>query len=160
MTPAELNAGPITEALKLLPPQMDSVEARLMLLAIAQQESGPALTDRKQVGGPARGLWQFEMGGGVYGVLTNSLTSAFASAICNALGVFISLNPIYDALAENDVLAAAFARLLLWTDPAPLPEVGRATEAWDYYRRNWRPGRPHFALWPGNYQRAREALAV
>lgn len=142
----------------MLPPQMDSPEARIQLVATALQESGPALEDRLQIGGPAKGLWMFELGGGVYGVLTNVLTSAFASAICNALSVIISFKVIYDALPNNDVLAAAFARLLLWSDPAPLPEIGATQRAWDYYRRNWRPGRPHPELWPANYERAREAV--
>lgn len=50
-------------ALKLLP-SMDSVRARMMLLAIGLQES--RFEHRRQLGnGPARGFWQFESGGGV-----------------------------------------------------------------------------------------------
>ena len=49
---------------------------------------------------------------------------------------------------------SAFARLLLWTDPAPLPALGAAVRAWAYYRRNWRPGKPHPETWPEMYQNA------
>ena len=44
----------IPAALSLLPPKMDTPEARAMLGAIALQES--ALRYRQQVGGPAKGL--------------------------------------------------------------------------------------------------------
>jgi hypothetical protein len=62
-------------ALAGLPASMDSPQARVLLIAIALQES--RLTHRDQivkgkkpgVKGPALGLWQFEKGGGVRGVL-------------------------------------------------------------------------------------------
>ena len=44
-------------AAKLLP-GMDSAKARVMLLAIGLQES--RFEHRRQIGGPARGFWQFE----------------------------------------------------------------------------------------------------
>src|SRR5699024_10369063 len=53
-------------ALSLLPAVMDTHQARVMLLAIALQESD--LAYREQIGGPAHGLWMFERGGGVKGV--------------------------------------------------------------------------------------------
>ena len=62
----------INPTLAAMGPRMASDEARVMLLAIAHQES--ALTDRRQVGRDghwldklARGWWQFESGGGVAG---------------------------------------------------------------------------------------------
>ena len=53
----------IDPALRILPPMMTSDAAKAMLLAIGMQES--RLTHRKQIVGPAMGLWQFERGGGV-----------------------------------------------------------------------------------------------
>ena len=47
--------------------RVDSPEAEVLLLAIATQES--ALRHRTQVGGPARGYWQFERGGGLAGIM-------------------------------------------------------------------------------------------
>lgn len=46
------------------------------------------------------------------------------------------------ATIEGDELAAAFVRLLLLTDPQPLPAAAPASEqaAFEYYLRNWRPG--------------------
>ena len=82
----------INPALKLLPDKMDSKEARVMMLAIGLQES--RLTYRVQVSqlmpsmkGPARGLWQFERGGGCVGVLTNNATRDQAKKVCAALDV-------------------------------------------------------------------------
>ena len=47
----------IEPTLRILPPMMTSDAAKAMLLAIGMQES--RLTHRKQIGGPAMGLWQF-----------------------------------------------------------------------------------------------------
>ncbi|MCV6902125.1 MAG: hypothetical protein NTT76_05400, partial [Achromobacter xylosoxidans] len=60
----------ISPALALLPAGMDTQAAHVMLLAIGLQES--RFTHRQQIGGPARGFWQFEKGtrasrGGVWG---------------------------------------------------------------------------------------------
>ena len=46
------------------------------------------------------------------------------------------------ALEHDDVLAAAFGRLLLWTDPRAPPAVGDESGAWALYLRCWRPGKP------------------
>jgi hypothetical protein len=55
---------------------------------------------------------------------------------------------IYSELERDDVLAAGFARLLLFSDPRPLPDVSQQYEAWDLYLRTWRPGKPHPHTWP------------
>lgn len=47
---------------------------------------------------------------------------------------------VHPALEVDDVLAAGFARLLLWTDPHRLPAVGDVEGAWQLYLRTWRPG--------------------
>ncbi len=52
------------------------------------------------------------------------------------------------------MLACAFARLLLFTDPRPLPALGNPQAAWDYYVRNWRPGKPHRDTWDALYAKA------
>ena len=65
---------------------------------------------------------------------------------------------VYAALLIDDVLAAGIARLLLWTDPAPLPELGDVDAGWNYYDRNWRPGAPRPEAWPYNYSIARNAV--
>ena len=61
----------LPSAFALLPPAMDTPDARVLLLAIGLQES--KFSHRLQIGGPARGYWQFEQGGGVRGVRLSAL---------------------------------------------------------------------------------------
>jgi hypothetical protein len=157
MTPADFNAGPLSAAFALLPAAMDSVPARVEIIAICLQESG--LIYRRQVGGPAVGLAQFERGG-ILGVLRHKASAWHALQLCNARGVAPNVDAVYAALPVDDVLAAGFARLLLWTDPYPLPVIGDEVGAWLLYFRCWRPGLPHRENWPSNYTRAREALSA
>ncbi|WMD20918.1 hypothetical protein RAS12_00675 [Achromobacter seleniivolatilans] len=142
----------IDPALALLPAKMDSAAARVMLLAIGLQES--RFVHRRQIGGPARGFWQFERGGGVRGVLTHAASRDQAKHICGMRRVDPIASAVYDALESDDVLAAAFARLLLWTDLARLPAVGDAQGGWNLYARTWRPGKPHLHTWPALYAEA------
>ncbi len=148
----------ILPALALLPARMNSPAAVALLLAIGLQES--RLTHRRQIGGPARGLWQFERGGGVRGVLEHPSSKALAAAVCEARGVEPIASRVYDALEDDDVLAAAFARLLLWTDPKPLPAMGDTQAGWDCYIRTWRPGKPHRRTWDALYAQAADAREV
>ena len=153
----------VHEALRLLPPAMDSKEARVMLYAIGLQES--RFTHRAQVidgggKGPARGYWQFERGGGVTGVLRHPASRYWMSSVCNARNIVSQPMNVWLALETDDVLAAAAARLLLFTDPAKLPAIGEQAESWRYYVRNWRPGKPHPRTWPECYTTALEAVGV
>ena len=139
-------------ALRELPSAMDTPAARMMLFAIAQQESG--MTHRRQMPtGPARGLWQFEAGGGVRGVLTHKSSRFWARSALQARSISADTKTAWAALETDDVLAAIFARLLLFTDPRPLPAVHPSTggAAWDYYIRNWRPGKPHRDRWNSSF---------
>lgn len=135
------------DAFHLLGAKFDSLPARAMLWAIGRQEG--RMHYRRQIGGPARGLWQFERGGGVAGVLSHPASKAHAERVCKARGVPADSHAVYAALEHDDVLATCFARLLLWTDPRALPAPLRANahEAWKTYIRNWRPGKPHISTW-------------
>ena len=151
MSPMDALRDAIDPALAELPPPMTSDAARAMLVAIGLQES--RLTWRRQrAGGPARGLWQFERNGGVRGVLVHEASRSEARAACERRDLPASATAVYMALETDDVLAAVFARLLLWTDPLPLPDDMDA--GWSYYLRNWRPGKPHPQTWPEMYQNA------
>ena len=121
-----------------------------MIIAICLQES--RLQHRKQINGPARGFAQFERGGGVKGVMHHRATASFAAEVCKALSYEPTSNAVYDALSDNDVLAAVFARLLLYTLPRPLP--GPADEGWEQYLSAWRPGKPHPETWEAFYHEA------
>lgn len=159
MAPAELNARVISPGLALLPIAMDSVKARVQLLSITLQEDPRQL--RRQMGnGPARGLWQFERGGGVKGVMGHHATTGHAHRLCAERGVEWDARAVWTRLETDDLLACGFARLLLYSDPKPLPAVDDAEGGWDLYMRTWRPGRPHPEKWPANHEAARRALGL
>ena len=147
----------IEPSLRILPPMMTSDAAKAMLLAIGMQES--RLTHRKQIGGPAMGLWQFERGGGVAGVLRHPATQVHAAEVCWRLGNAGTTASVYHGLASDDVLAACFARLLLWTLPVPMPERGDVVGAWGQYIAAWRPGKPHPATWADFYREAWDVVS-
>ena len=147
----------IEPALALLPARMKSKKAVVMMLVIGLQES--RFIHRRQIKGPARGFWQFESGGGVRGVLNFHSTHDLAKHIALERIGTADRVAIYNTLERDDVLAAAFARLLLWTDPRSLPELGDAQAAWNLYMRTWRPGKPHRHTWDALYQQALKAVA-
>lgn len=166
MTLSDVRRTAIEPALLLLPARMTSAQAVVMLLAIQLQEDPQQ--HRRQVSGPARGLWQFEEGGGTRGVLAHTASRPHALAVCEALGITPTHTTVYWKLERNDVLAAAFARLLLWTDPSGLPAIGEVERAFELYIRTWRPGAytrgspaQKASLrnkWSVNYARAMELL--
>lgn len=129
----------IKPAFTLLPARMRSREAVVMMLAIGLHES--QFKYRRQMGnGPARGWWQFERMGGVAGVLQHRASSALALDVCLERGVADVAGDVHANLEHDDVLAAVFARLLLWTDPKALPALNDVDGAWQLYLRTWRPG--------------------
>ncbi|WP_241120523.1 hypothetical protein [Achromobacter xylosoxidans] len=157
MTLNSIVSDAINPALALLPAGMDTPAARVMLLAIGLQES--RFVHRRQIGGPARGFWQFEKGtrasrGGVWGVYLHQASKDRLAALCKARSVSCDPDAIYAALEYDDMLAAGVARLLLWTDPKALPPVGDADAGWALYLRTWRPGKPHPHTWPDLYRQA------
>ena len=141
---------------------MDTAEARVMLLAIALQES--RFEYRAQIRGPARGYWQFERGGGTTGVVMHYATSGNAVDIADLLDYDMTgdathcVDVIHAALADNGLLAACWARLLLWTDPYALPSIDDPSGAWDLYIRTWRPGKPHLGTWYDLHRQAVEQI--
>ena len=136
----------VQKGLKYLPANMSNSFPKVLqaLLTIGLQESlfihRFQVLNTPGVKGPARGFWQFESGGGVKGVMTHSATKAPLQAACRELGVPFERNTIWLSLEHNDDLAVVCARLLLYSDPMPLPEVGDVEGMWQYYLRNWRPG--------------------
>lgn len=155
VAPADILSKVIRPAISLMAFSQDP-KAHVLLLAIGLQEG--RLIHRRQIKGPARGLWMFEQGGGVRGVLTHKASAYDAAKICHARGVGSSTKEVYERLEHDDILAACFARLLLWTDHRPLPMIGDVEGSWDYYERNWRPGKPHPDTWGDMYQRAHNLM--
>jgi hypothetical protein len=144
MTLREIRNGALAEALLLLPAKMASPLAELQLLATTLQED-PEQRRRQWPTGPARGLWQFELGteksrGGVWGIFLHDASLEALRDLCAARGVAFEPEAIYKRLQHDDVLAAGCARLLLYTDPRKLPALGEVGAAWELYLRTWRPG--------------------
>lgn len=152
---SSLEQSAIYPALSHFPPRMTSDIARVMLLAITMQEARG--THRRQLGdGPARGLWQFERNGGVKGVMSHGATSTLAEKLCEARNVNFIRTHVWKALEYDDVLAAGFARLLLWSDPASLQTIKSPEDGWNLYMRTWRPGKPHRSTWDDYFNTARK----
>lgn len=138
------------------------LDAQVLLTAISGQEAG--WVHRIQMGGgPAHGLFQFELGtkasrGGVTGLMLHPVSAPIISAYAKRRGVRPVPMAIYEALVDDDFLAVAVARAALWIDPHRLPSHTDQEAGWDYYNRIWRPGKPHPSRWPANHAAAVEAL--
>ncbi len=130
--------------------------ARVLVMTVAGQES--TWKNRRQIGGPARGFWQFEKGGGVAGLF--QATPQQLRKVCDALDIPFNQTDVFEAMAWNDLLAGSMARLLLFSDPAALPAVGDKDGGLQFYLRNWRPGVPHPEFWPGLYNQSLTAMGL
>jgi hypothetical protein len=145
----------VPAAYSLLPPEMASDEATAMLLAIGLQES--KFRYRQQVNGPARGFWQFERGGGIAGVLRHEVTAPHIRRVLRAqcyAGMSDAPSACHQLVTDNDVIAAVFARLLLWTVPGRLPTRHEPEKGWQQYIAGWRPGKPHRETWDAYFASA------
>jgi hypothetical protein len=143
----------ISVALRQLPQRMDTPQARFLMLAAGFQESG--FRHRRQIGGPARGYWQFEPIG-CTGVLTHHTTADLAAGLCITMGVQALSDSAYAAVEFHDCLAAGFARLCFWRLPDPVPDITDSEGMLLYYRRAWAPGKFHPERWPHSYKMALE----
>lgn len=163
ITPQALLAEGILPAMELLPASMWSVEAYALMLAIALQESGLrarrqqvwSRSERRMVPGPARSLYQFELGG-LKGVLQHPATQRHAARLVDALG-YAEATPaeLLDRMVDDDVLASGMARLNLFWYPKALPARAEGSEpAYRYYDDIWRPGVKRPNDWPPNWVRA------
>lgn len=137
----------------LLPDKMHSERADLLLLGIGFQES--RFLYRKQIGGPARGLWEFELTG-IQGVLQHMASREHILRVLKVLSYDFTPASSFEAIMHNDILAAVYARLLLWTDPRPIPAETDIEGLWNYYLNIWRPGKPRRATWDVSYHQALE----
>lgn len=162
----------IEPAYKLLPSALKTERATVALLTIGQQESkfkypfqvlDPTDLSRK---GAARGYWQFELGsarsrGGVWGVFLHPASRALLEQLCAEREVVFAPTQIWRELEVDNVLAAGVARLLLLTDPKPLPKLGDMDGLWALYaERTWKPGKPHRETWDDYYRNALKVVTA
>ena len=159
MTPELLIRVAIDPALALLPSSMNTLPARAMLVAIALQES--KCRHRRQINGPARGFWQFEISG-VRGVLHHPASKPHLADVLAQLAYPVTDDATvpYVAIEHHDPLAAVCARLLLWTLPSALPGPHDPDDGWTQYLSAWRPGKPHRQTWDGHYAAAWDMVAA
>lgn len=123
---------------EIMGPKFDSPSARVQLLATGLQES--RFMDRTQMdGGPAHSFWQEEPNG-IKAVFGHSVVGPILVSMCEKLGVAPSWRSVYNAVILNDELACVVARLLLYADSNPLPQIGDSDGAFKYYVRVWGPG--------------------
>jgi hypothetical protein len=158
MSLADIRQQAIAPALALLPANMNSPEAEIVLLTIGLQES--LFQHRRQIKGPARSFWQAEKGGGMIAGLLNyhdPKNRKLSHDLCIARGVKPVAEDVYAAIEFDDVLAAGLARLLLWTDPARLPREHDVDGGFAYLR-TWRPGAYERGN-PGDRQKLRDKWA-
>ena len=139
--------------------------ARAMLYAAGLQESNlsarfqatPASSALRK--GAGRGLWQMRIDD-VSRLLTTNSTKERSEAISNKYVGSVHPHAVWATLEYNDVLAAIFARLMLWPDPAALPAPAAVNEraALDYYIRCWRPNSPREKDWTVNWRATVEMI--
>ena len=155
---ADVLAEVIVPGFTALPSEMDTPEARLIVLATGGVET--QFRTREQDGHPAggaNGLFQMQYNC-VLDVMHNKASGNLVWNLCGVLGVTYGSNAIFDALLTNDELAACMTRLAYWCDPRPLPQVGDMMGAWDTYERVQRPGKPSHSRWKQCYPQALTAL--
>lgn len=148
-------ARAVDEALAILPAQMDTPQARVLVFGIGLQES--QFEHRRQLIkkagvlqpiGPAKSYWQGEVTGGMCsGIRNHDATRYWVHHLCGVRGVAFTARAIWNAIEHDDVLAAGCARLLLFSDPKKLPAIDDARSGWNLYARTWRPGKPHRETW-------------
>lgn len=137
-TPQTVLAKVIVPALALLPPHMDSQQARVLVLTFGAQETGYRAR-QQDGGGPGRGFWQDEPPI-LQALLDNQSSEVPVRNLCSARAVAPVASDMYWAVATDDVFAAGIARLDLWCDAAPLPSLGDVDGAFETYVRVWGPG--------------------
>lgn len=142
--------------MSLLPASMTNPESKAMLCAMGLQES--RFQHRRQIMGPARGFWQFEAQGGVKAVLEHAATKQHIRSVLDQLCYDYSILTSYVAIEHNDILACAYARLLLYSLPQRLPHKDEPQIGWNQYMAAWRPGKPHPETWPVFYRQAWEVV--
>lgn len=119
--------------------------AENLLLAIALQESNlSARIQGPNDAGPARSFWQFEKIG-VVDVFQRQKTAL--KVMCDVLVLPCEPGKLHLMMAYNDMIACVIARLTLRLDPRSLGLATTEEGAWDYYIKNWRPGKPHRDRW-------------
>jgi hypothetical protein len=173
MSPERYLTGEIIPALTWLTAQhgrdMGPPEVLVQLLATALHE-GDGLKARVQYGPKGssilkrfgHSMWMFEGGekAALAGLFASPATGPALRKACEWLGVEHDHQHVWWCMVGNDKLAAICGRLLLLTDPHPVPMLDDVDESYATYLRCWRPGKPPGPdKWRRVHQRALDAVA-
>lgn len=124
-----------------------------LMLMIALQESNLMHRNQYPVAF-AKGFWQFERSG-CHGLWLHNESKPLLLAVANEIRYPLKTSiDLWEGVENNDTIAVAAARALLWTDPKPLPSMKDIDKCWKYYINNWRPGKPDRDRWTSSYERA------
>ena len=152
-----------------LPPSMWSPRALRLLAAICLQESGGENIPQRLADGSeglAAGFPQMQANG-IEDVLVNSASAALAAVCTERSGILGAdgakyppgprgyplgaTHPVAVLVRANflnfPTLQMQLARLMLWDNPNPLPQMGDGDGMWAYYLETWRPGKPNRERW-------------
>lgn len=155
MSPRDLDRLVLIPVLDYLQEPFHTIQARVLLLAIAIQETQLVTRDQgnPDVPGPARGFWQFEKVA-VQDFLQHGHKTMQRAAL--ALWQPQTVESVWYALGTGaDHLAAVLARDRLWRHvAAPLPALGDADGAYAQYVEAWAPGKPSPSRWTLSYTAA------
>jgi hypothetical protein len=177
----DLNTLYIPNAEQLAPGIPWSPAACVLIGAICLQESGGENV-QQVAAGPAKGFPQFEVEA-IRELLENPASASQALSAVRASGILgndagaASVSGGADGGAPLDSpsqiatvvwtnflnfpeLQICLARLMLWDNPNPLPDVGDCAGAWNYYTATWRPGKPRPGDWDANYAASLTALSA
>lgn len=154
--------NPAIDAAALLLPSLNwTAGARIQLLATAGQESG--FTARVQIpGGAARSVYQMEENGALAAIYDNADALKMLQGVCSELAISADVATVFEAIAYNDVLATAAARIRYWISPIGIPVVGDKADALTFYCKTWAPawylrGQPEPNRWNNAYSAAQAA---
>lgn len=149
-------------ALKFLPPQLDSINVRVLLLSIGFQESGfvsrvQVKDDNMQDDIVGKGFYQFTYIAckDVYEFQTNRFNFL---DILNQLRIQNSARAVHTAIQFHDILATITARIFLYQSPLSVPCCDDYKSMWYIYKSRWRPGRPRRENWDTHCKRAKEIV--
>ena len=143
-------------AMALLPAHLTCAESKAMLIAIAMQSS--QFSFRRELMGHDRSFWALGAQTHIKVVAEHELTRGPIAAVCDALCYDTSVFSAYMAVEHNDILACAYARLLLSLVPGKLPSRDQPQLGWDQYLAVWRPSHPRPEPWPVHFRRAWDAV--
>lgn len=129
-------------------------EREVLLVGIAMVESDLRFR-KQQPSGPARSFWQIELPTAVDTLKRCKPVRDLWEAL------LLPEIVVHTDVEHTDLGACALACGILRLTEGRLPLLGESSDPQkDYYRRAWRPGKPHDEKWPAAYAAAVKCCGV